>query len=205
MAHQLACKSSRDVDIMLDRFEKELSFAIRHEVREQAARVEAHGAARERHHLQYDKVATRTKESDSLKVALMQEAPAMAFVVNFTDPPKGVHNPQKAYRAIPEHNVLIEWVRHEVAKVVAASASANNAAVGILVSATPFLLSFCGSTLSEEALVATIVRATYFASLKYISPTCYLLVENRATKNIVLSTLRQLRQDMETEGFDWFL
>ena len=202
-----AKRSSRDVDVLFDRWAADLQRAVKAETSSHATRVQKHEDARRAAHEAAAAAAVaaaerRQRGSDSVKVAEAEGYEGPVCDPSTAVAPAGSGGGRRGYRALASHNALIGHVH-------VLCLQRHGSSFGLRVSATPFLMGLSGHAMAAEVLVATVVRAAFFTMLSVhaASPpaVCHLLHDGSAAeRNTVLATLRELRQSEEAEGHDWF-
>ncbi|KAJ9473494.1 hypothetical protein DIPPA_28181 [Diplonema papillatum] len=198
----MARKSSRAEDQLFDQINADIEAEIQRQLAEQAQRVDAHRVQRETAQQRARAVADRVKGGDKIK---LEPAPPGATEVRFGSPaPPG----PRQYRAIASHNRIVDWVSRSVLEAAAGRSAEDPCllAVAIPPPAGDLAVAVAKEVLAEKVFYDVFVRAVYFSSLfcEGVSQ-CHVVTRDADEKRAVLPVLRDLRQNVESEGFDWFL
>eukprot|EP01060_Flectonema_neradi_P006519 TRINITY_DN14401_c0_g1_i1.p1 TRINITY_DN14401_c0_g1~~TRINITY_DN14401_c0_g1_i1.p1 ORF type:complete len:192 (+),score=28.97 TRINITY_DN14401_c0_g1_i1:158-733(+) len=176
------------------KFEADMALQIEHEMGLQRQRTERHRLAREESQKNMRLISDRLLQKED-KLKIVAEVPDGITPYTFDLVPVDY---RKKYRLQDSHNYLIEWVRLAVEECESDS----------LVISLPLPESVTSQLIDEltpSTVVDLVVRAAYWAVLTSSSvKSLYFHVVDKDTRSPLLTALRDLRQVVESEGFDWF-
>ena len=177
------------------KFEADFQKEIEHEMSLQRQRMERHRIAREESQKDVRLISDRLLQKDD-KLKIVTEIPEGITPHVFDLVPVDY---RRKYRLQDSHNYLIEWVREIL----------DECSSEFILFSLP-LPETATSQLPEElpssTLIDILVRSAYWAVLTNNKiKTLYLHIDSKETRSILLTTLRDLRQVVEAEGFDWFI